>query len=200
MRINSVVLSFKNKIVFKDKNIIISFMSIFFGLIFGVIIYIISYESDLSELFELMTGFRTDFADKNPLEIFSGFALSGLPYYIAMFVVGGSIFGKGLGVIMTTLKAMGLSVITSFLYCNMGLRGLEYALLIFFPGKTVFIFSLLLTTVTTMEMSDSITECNKSDLTRNIKSYIIKFVIILLLLLLSWTIDCICYSVFSDLF
>ena len=201
MNLQSHVLSFKKSpFKFENKELIIAFTSIFSGLILGVIAYITLSESKFSDLLDTIIRFNTDFSDKNLTELFCGIALSSLPYYLAMFILGGSIFGRLFSEILTTIKAMGISIITSFLYSNMGLKGVEYALLIFFPGKIILIFALLLATVVSLEMSKKITNNDKTELSLTIKNYVIKYSIILLLFVLSWSIDLISYKIFSDLF
>lgn len=200
MKFNSKILSLKTLSFQKNKNLILAFFSVLFGLILGIVAYIVSTNSEINKVFELFAVFNTDFSDKNNLEIFSGFVISGLPYVISMFIVGGSIFGKVLCLIFTSVKTMGLSIITSYLYCNAGLKGLEYALLVFFPGKTILIFSMLFLTVITMQMSQEIIYEDKKALSQKIKVYIFKFSVTFILFLLSWIIDLFCHNLFSDLF
>ena len=200
MKFNSRVLSLKNMNILKNKNLIAAFFSVFSGLILGVVAFITISETESIDLLNLLVKFNTDFSDKSKLELFCGIALSGLPYYFAMLIVGGSIFGRLLCEIFTSVKAMGISIVASFLYANMGLKGLEYALLVFFPGKVILIFALLFITATSIEMSKSITVKDKTDLSLAIKGYIIKYAVILLLFILSWGIDFLCNIIFSDLF
>ena len=200
MKFNSYVLSLKKNNILNNKYLMLSFISVFTGLILGVIAYAVSGNSELKDIVELFVKFNTDLSDKSKTELFCGTVLSGLPYYFVMFIVGGSIYGGLLCEIITSLKAMGITVVTSFLYANMGLKGLEYALLVFFPGKIILIFSLLFTTATSLEMSQCLINSDKGERAVLIKNYVIKYSVILLLFILSWSVDFICRITFSGLF
>ena len=197
MGFNSTVFSFKSNVLFKNKNLLISFFSVLIGLLTGLAAYgltITVFPEVAAEFFTM----SFDICSKTKTELFSAFILKGLPYCIIMFILGGSIFGK-LCTIITVVKTMGISLVASYLYCNLGLQGVVYALLVFFPGKIVLIFSLLLATKSGLEMSEYIINCDKTTIIKQIKSYSIAHIVILVISFFSWFIDFICFVVFSGL-
>lgn len=203
MKISSRILSLKKINFLKDKHQLWSFISVIAGLVFGIIVSIFSNNEFNTTLQDLFITYSSDFSNKSNLEVFSGIILLGIPYYIVMFILGGSFFGKFLCAPVTALKAAGLSAIASCIYKSYALKGLEYLLLIFFPGKVVLIFSMLIFTKITMDMSQEI-NCIRESEFQSIKNqrkiYYIKSLFILLIFILSWTIDFSCMKIFSKLF
>lgn len=199
MKQNSLIIFSGNLFDFKDHRLLFSFLSIASGLVFGVVVYIVSSALIENELYNLFIDFNILFSGKTYLEIFSGFTLSGLIYFFSMFIVGGSIFGKLLCSIITFVKAMGISLVTSYLYCNFGLKGFEYALLVFFPGKVALLFAMLFMTKICFECSALLTSGNELNSVK-IKNYCLKTIVVFIFLLVSWTVDLLCIVVFSGLF
>lgn len=196
---NSFIISSAKLSDLKNNRLIFSFLSIASGLIFGVVSYIFSSSLIESELYKLFVDFHLLFSDKTNLEIFSGFALSGLAYFFLMFVVGGSIFGKLLCSFITFIKAVGISLVTTYLYCDYGLKGFEYALLVFFPGKIILLFAMLFMTKTCIESSVLLTNVSEMNSVK-IKNYCLKMIVVFIFLLISWMVDMLCIIIFSGLF
>lgn len=200
MKEKMIILPLKNTFDSKDKALVISFISILTGLIAGVLIYGLTIKENNNELYKLFIDFNINFTHKKPAEIFSGFALTGLVYFLIMFVSGSSLFGKLLCPVMTFLKAMGITLITSQLYTSFGLKGFEYGLLIFFPGKIILLFSMLILTKLSIDCCSGIFSGESLAPTKEIKNYCIKSMLILILFILSWIMDLICILIFTDLF
>ena len=196
---NSFIISAANLTSLKDNRLLLSFLSIASGLVFGTVSYIFSSCLIKNELYKLFVDFSIIFSDKTYLEIFSGFALSGLAYFFLMFIVGGSIFGKLLCSFITFIKAVGISLVTTYLYCDYGLKGFEYALLVFFPGKIILLFAMLFMTKTCIESSILLTNVSEMNSVK-IKNYCLKMIVVFIFLLISWMVDLLYIVVFSGLF
>ena len=186
----------------KDKTLAYSFCSVLIGLISGAIIICFSPTTLKAETADLFVSFFTDFTDKNKLEIFSGLALEGLIYFGALFVAGSNIFGKEMTLFITALKASGITAIISVLYSDYTLKGLEYTLLVFLPGKVILFFAMLFMTKFCFEFARDLRK-GKGNIkeTKSITNvYIAKSLIALLFMLISWLIDFFTIIIFSSLF
>lgn len=185
----------------KDKALLYAFAAVTVGFISGAAVTNIA-SSVTGEAADLFVSFFTDFSDKSRLEIFSGLALEGIIYFLALFIAGSNIFGKELTLLLTALKASGITAIISVLYSNYGLKGLEYTLLVFLPGKTVLFFTMLFMTKFCYEFSADLRRekaCLKE--TKAVTGvFAVKSIIALLIMLLSWLTDFLCITVFSGLF
>lgn len=182
----------------KDKALIYSFVSVAVGLISGAVITVFSTSTLMSETTDLFVSYFIDFTDKNKLEIFSGISLEGLIYFGALFIAGSNIFGKELTLILTALKASGITAIITVLYSNYGLKGLEYALLVFLPGKVILFFVMLFLTKFCYEFSAAL-RINK-DRISTINVFMVKSLIALFFMLFSWLVDFLTVIIFSGLF
>ena len=200
MRNKLMKIDFK-KFKIKDRGTVFSFTAACSGVILGAIITSF-FNNDLkNEVLSLFISFNTEFVDKTKSEIFSGIALSGVLYFFVMVISGSSFFGKYLSFFATVIKTMGIGALVSFFYDEYGIRGLEYVLLVFAPGKAFLFIGILLITKCCYDTVNAFFNSNaEKNPTLIRKLYIIKCSVAFLLLLISWTIDFICLSVFSDLF
>lgn len=197
---NNVIFFSSNNFNLTEKKILVPFLSIMTGLILGTIIYSFVDENIVSELSKLIANFNEAFINKEKTEVFSDIALSGLLYPVIMFIVGGSIFGSAVCPLITVMQSMGLGFATTFFYCFLGLKGVEYILLIFFPGKIFLFFSMILMTRICIEMSGGLINCDKSAVYDKIKIFSLKSAVVLFLCLISRIIDFLCMLMFSGLF
>ncbi len=186
----------------RDGGLVFSFLSVFVGLVIGAVTPLLSADGTAGEILSLFVSFNTQLADKSKIEIFSGIALSGLLYFGLMFLFGGNIFGKELLLFVTAIKASGITAVITFLYSQYALKGLEYCLLVFMPGKIILIFAMLFLTKSCYDFSKKLrkgfaqAEENKTA----VRLFSLKAVISLFILMLSWTADFLCILVFSGLF
>lgn len=193
-------ISFKNFFSSENTSLNISFVSVLSGLISGVTVYIF-IDSDIKEKISyLFFEFYSVFSDKTSIEIFSGIALYGIIYFTAMFILGGSIFGKTILPALTFFKAMGITILACYFYNKYSMNGLQYALLVFFPGKFILIAAMLILTKICFETSRDILSFEKCEKAQLIRIYAIKGCITFFLFFFSWIIDFICIEIFSDLF
>ena len=188
------------KILTDNFTAIVSFISIFIGIFTGACVYSFSDSFFKNEIMVAFLSFNTNFNDKTNIEIFSGMLISGLIYFFVMFVLGSNIFGKELSPVVTLFKTTGLGAIIAYLYQQFGAEGFEYALLVFIPGKMLFIFAALLITKLCFETSISLRSgLSKEDIAVLIKIYSIKSLFCLAVMIASWSVDFICLKAFSGL-
>lgn len=202
MNINTVVLN--NKIKFTSRRVptIISTVSIASGIICGSIFYILFEQLFTSNICDYFIKFITDFSNKNSAEIFSSLILTNLPYVIIMYILGTNARGSIFIPALTFIKASGLGIVTTYIFCKYTLKGIEYCLLVFFPSKIILIFSLLLLTENCYLTSSKIGKCIKSKYEADIElsKYDLKTIIICLIMLVSCLIELISIITFSSLF
>lgn len=183
-----------------NKNLIISFVTILSGFLSGVVIFILMNEKILSRTIKVFLEYHTVHFNKTSLEIFCGILLYNTIYFVIMFIVGGSLFGRFLAPAVTLTKSLGITIVISYLYCEYALKGLEYTLLVFFPGKSLLIASFLFMTKICIDMSNELIKYEKNDFRDHISRYYAKSALIFFMILLSGLFDLICIKLFSPLF
>lgn len=201
MKLKAEVFSLKGLSI-KDKSLLVSFLSVLSGLLGGSLIYALYIFNNDNHIVDIFITFNTDFIGKSDIEVFSGIALSILVYFIALFISGSSIFGRTMCIVTTLLKFAGIGALISYLYTYYGLKGLEYVLLIFFPGKIFLIFAAVLMTKSGFDMSSAIKNgsVEKESAGSVMKIYYLKSLMFLLLFILSAAVDFFTIKIFSGLF
>ena len=186
----------------KNKSLVLSFIFIFSGVIFGTIVYNLDISGLYQEMMEVFLAFNIDFNDKSSIELFAGLILSGFIYFASMFVLGGNFFGKELILFVTMIKSSGIGALIAYLYSEYGIRGFEYTLLIFIPGKFILLFGMLLMTKCCYDMSDTLRRgiTEQGSIKTYMKEYTVKSFISLFVFFLSWFIDFVCICTFLQLF
>lgn len=201
MKVNAVVFSLKG-LFRKDQGLLAAFLSALTGLVSGAFVYAFVLHEKNDLIVGAFIKFTTKFSDKSDIEIFSGFALGVLFYFAALFISGSSFLGKRLSIVITLFKTAGIGTLISHLYITYGLKGLEYVLLVFFPGKIIFIFAAVLMTKCCFDMSSSVKNGvdEKGSAAQLIKMYYLKTLVYLLIFILSSAVDFFTIKIFSDLF
>ena len=201
MKVNTAVFSLKG-LAIKDNGLFAAFLSVLTGLISGSLIYALFIHKNNNPIVDIFIMFNTEFIGKADAELFSGIAVSVLIYFLMLFISGSSFFGRPMCVVVTFFKFAGIGALISYLYITYGLKGLEYVLLVFFPGKLILIFTSVLMTRSSFEMSGIVkNEANeKGSTTSSAKLYYLKSLIYLLLFIISAAIDFLTIKIFSSLF
>ena len=200
MKINAVISKPTVKIKYADKSAILTTVIILLGIIIGSIIFILTSDSITNSLFEYFLNFSMDFSNKNKPEIFSGIILSHIPYYIMMLILSTSVIGTPGVITLTFIKSMGLGLITSYIYSEFALKGIEYCLLILFPGKFILIFAMILLTQNCYLSSKTIQESiNKEGRIVPLKNFTLRSLFIFLLIIISSVVDFLTLISFSSL-
>ncbi len=184
------------------KSAILSSLVIVAGLVAGSVIYLLCSEDFTNNLFDYLISFATDFSNKNKPEILSGLVLQNLIYYIAMLIFGTSVIGTPAVLFISFIKAVGLSFLTTYIYGVFALKGIEYCLLVVFPGKFFLLFAMVLLTQNCYCTSTEIIKSLRGNDSRgvNFKKFLVRSLLILLILLIASTIDFLMIISFSSLF
>jgi hypothetical protein len=184
------------------KSAILSSLVIVAGLVAGSVIYLLCSEDFTNNLFDYLISFATDFSNKNKPEILSGLVLQNLIYYIAMLIFGTSVIGTPAVLFISFIKAVGLSFLTTYIYGVFALKGIEYCLLVVFPGKFFLLFAMVLLTQNCYCTSTEIIKSLRGNDSRgvNFKKFSVRSLLILLILLIASTIDFLMIISFSSLF
>lgn len=202
MKINAVISKPTVKYNIADKTAILSAGVITISIIVGAIIYSIVRSDVTDTLCEYFLRFTTDFTNKNKPEIISGLFLSNIPYLILMFIFGTSYIGVPAVFLLSAVKSIGLGMLTTFIYDTYSLKGVEYCLLVLFPGKFIFIFAMILLTqnccINSMNVKQMIRE--KKDGVVQSDKYILRYILLLIAFMLSSAVDFLTIKVFSTLF
>lgn len=201
MKINAVVFSVKSLLI-RDKGLLSAFITIFAGIIIGVLTYAFALNGNKNELFDMFISFNTEYISKSNIEIFSGIALNVFAYYFVLFLSGTSFLGRYISLTATFTKVMGISALISYLYVQYGLKGLEYVLLVFFPGKCILISAAVIMTKSCYDMCGIVKSgtAEKGSTTSIKKIYYFKSLVFGLMFLLSAVIDFVLLKIFSGLF
>ncbi len=186
----------------KDRLNIKVFSVIALALLSGTLLYILSENHLIEEMRDSFTNFYGQFTSKSKTEVFTGILLAHLPYVVLMIILGSSTVGYLLIPLLSYIKITGIGVLNSYLYSAFGLKGLEYSLLIFFPGKFLMLFSVIFLMQCCIDNSVSVKNIIKGEsrVKKNGTYYLIRITVAVLLLALSALIDCILAVSFSSLF
>lgn len=190
---------------FKDNTKISANISAFIliaGIISGTFIYIISRNNIANELFEYFISFSMYFSNKNNIEILSGLIMQNITYYIFMLVFATCVFGTSAVFFISFVKAMGLGMLTTHIYNEFALKGIEYCLLVFFPGKLLLIFAMVLLTqncyLTSLDINKKVRYNN--DRVVELRKFGLRALLILIIILISSLVDFLTVTSFSSLF
>ncbi len=186
----------------KSPYLLLAFCSLLFGLIAGVAVYYFCDELISDTLPKYFLSFSTEFNYKSKPEILSGLAVYNLIYFFALLVLSTSALGAPIILFISFIKSAGLTLVVSHIYAVYALKGIEYCLLVFLPGKAVLLFAMLLYTQLCCKTSTKIASVirgNYSD-DKNIKPYIARVIIVILLFMFSTLMDFLTIISFSSLF
>ncbi len=184
----------------KNKSLLFSFLSILSGVLTGACVYNLSDSPVRKELLSDFISLNAQFRDKTNPEIFSGIFIGGLIFFSGMFILGGSFLGKELSFFASAVKFSGIGAMISHLYREYGAEGFEYVLLVFMPGKIIFIFAALLITKICFDTSDKL-RCGLcgADASALTKAYGLKCLTAFLIMSASYIVDFVCLKLFSGL-
>ena len=202
MKINAVISKPNISPLKSDKTAIFSAIIIVIGIIVGVVLYFYSDSKILDSLCDYFFTFTSDFSNKNKPEILSGIIIVNIPYFFIMLFLGTSTIGGAISLLITAFKSIGISFLTTYIYHNFTLKGIEYCLLILFPGKFLLILAMLMLTKNSLETSMKIyrkIHLNQDSEIRFDK-YILRSAVIFLIIILSAFIDFFTMTCFSALF
>lgn len=204
MKISAVISkgAIKSEDSFRGRINIIVFLVVASAIISGTVLYILS-ENYLSDgIKESFNSFYSEFACGTKTEVFTGLFLSNLPFVVFAVILGSSSTGYLIIPIIGFIKIIGLGVVNTYLYSSFGLKGLEYSLLIFTPGKFLLIFSVIFLMQSCIDNSIKIKSVLKGESkTESYRTYYtVRIVFAAVMMLLSSLIDCILAVSFSKLF
>ncbi len=186
----------------KDKTLLFSFIVIAAGLIGGTIMFAFTNGLLGNEIPDLFSDYFAALSYKTKTEVFTGMLITNLPYIILMIVSGSSAYGTVLIAILSFVKVSGLGILSSYFYSCYALKGIEYSLLVFFPGKFILILSVLFMMHICINNSLQINKLIKGEWKTENSSlhYSVKVVTAVILFVISALIDCFMTVSFSSLF
>lgn len=205
MKVSAVIIPKRmiNKESYISAPLILSVSAVLTGFVLGTLTYCFLKESVFQGVFSLFISFFTDFSNKNSPEILSGLILTELPYIIAMAILGFSVIGYPLILILTAVKSIAPTLLFSHLYCEYGLKGAEYAFLVMAAGEIVAIFGVLLMTQCCYRMSMQFNRslsAENGERRENLKIFFLKFTVSSVILIFSRFITFLTITSFSSLF
>jgi uncharacterized membrane protein SpoIIM required for sporulation len=202
LKFNAVISKPSLKLDFANKTASISFAVIILGIITGTIIFWLSEDVVFKELYDYFISYTTDFSDKNKPEIISGLILSNIPYYIFMLILGTSVVGIPGAICLTFVRSMGMGFIVTYIYDKFALKGIEFSLLVFLPGKFIMILAMILLTQSCLITSQTIRKSlvKHEDRVVPFHKFILRSLIIILLFMSASIMDFLTLNCFSTLF
>lgn len=186
----------------KLPTVFISFIPIALGLIFGSLMFNFSDEGIFDSLKNCFLSFATDFTNKNTPEIISGMLLTYLAYFFMMVIFGMCALGTVPVFILSFFKSAGIGMTAAYIYSGYALKGVEYCLLVFYPGKILAMLAMLMLTHSCYYMSGNIRKLIKGshDTTIEIEKYVLRSALIGSIFILSSLVDFLMLRCFSSLF
>lgn len=200
--ISSNILRNAKKITEGNKITAANFSVILGGIVSGALVYLTGKEYIIGEICDYFLNFTTDFSYRSKIEVLSGLLLTHIPYVIICVTLGVCIIGTYLIYFFSFIKAAGISIILAHIYCTYKLKGVEYALLVFLPGKFMMIFAMLSLMYISVNCSIKLNKKIKGDNTEKLyfSGYYGRSAVTFMLFVVSSLIDFICVSCFSPLF
>lgn len=132
-------------------------------------------------------------------EIFIGLLSHNLLFVFIILFFSFNVFGNVFVYILSGLKIAGMSTVVTYLYSEYQLKGIEYSLFVFMPGKLIFILSIIMLILQSTSLINTIV-LKKNDRRISLKGKITELVFIFILITLSTAIDSLTASMFSELF
>ncbi len=186
-----------------DYKLLLSFLSVFLGLLLGALIYVILSEKLKGSIWNLFKSFFSDFSNKTNPEIISGLVLSEIPYLVVMFILGLSAIGYPIVLVISTIKCMAPTLLFSYLYSAFGLKGAEYVFLVLALGKIIMLLGVIMVTHSSFSMSYAIKDIlneNRKEYKTELKKYLLRSGVITLIFLMSCLLTFSTVKGFSSLF
>lgn len=199
MKINAIYLSNRKKSSMNIELLVVCSVTIF-AIVTGSLV---SFYSDVGdEIKNILLNHITESLNKNVINIFMMYFSQNAIYLIITFIFGSSLYGKIPTLFLAFSKISGISSIVSILIRAYALKGLEYCLLVFFPGKIFFIFTIILSSVNSLKAAEMINRVNKKDVSAEFNSnlYIKQFAVSGIILFASALTDTLTLKLFLPLF
>lgn len=154
---------------------------------------------------ELFLNYLKNRVDLSYFRIFLNSFISTIKISIIIFLCGTSVLGTVISPILLSLSAFTYGGLAAYLYNTYGLTGILYNLFVFVPPSILFIFALLLSVRECVIFSKLITGvCIRNSKPRNLfndfRSFCLKHIIVLIILILSSLIDATLYGLFEKFF
>ncbi len=202
MKVKAVINKHDLKLNNTNMSAILSAVVIFAGVVSGVLLYAVSDKSVMQELYDHFIHFTENISNKNNPEIFSGLVLQNAVYCIFMLIFSLCVYGTPAVLFLSFIKTMGLGLLTTSVYDLFALKGIEYCLLVFFPGKIILILAMVMFTQNCYVNSLCITRSLKAIDERGVslKKFILRTIVILTIVALSGVVDFVALILFSSLF
>lgn len=205
MKVSAVINAKKisaNQLRVKLPSVFITFVPIALGLVFGSVIFNLSTDSIFDSLKNYFLSFTTNFSNKSTSETISGMLLTYVPYFVMMLIFGMCATGAAPVFILSFIKSAGIAMTATYIYSEYALKGVEYCLLVFYPGKILSLLGMLMLTHSCYFMSTSINKLikGKSDTDVEIEKYLLRSLLIGLIFILSSIVDFLMVKCFSSLF
>lgn len=183
-------------------SVVIAALPLILGIIFGSITYFLSDKSIFDSLKTYFLEFATEFSGKNKPEIISGLIVSYIPYVIIMLIFGMCACGAMPIFLVSFFKSAGIGMTATYIYDVYALKGLEYSLLVFYPGKIIAVFAMLILTHSCYAMNNEISSSikGKCDSPVRVDRYIVRTLLISSIFAVASVVEFLTIICFSELF
>lgn len=199
MKVRALYFSNKKSLNLNIELFIVGFISVF-AIMTGTAV---AYFSNTGEnIIRLFLSFVFESANNSYIKIFLIIFSEHIIYLITCLICGTSLYGKIPIIFITFFNITGISSIITVLIKNYFLKGLEYCLLVFFPGKIILIFTLIFTSVSCIKASEDINKINKKEESAEFsdKLYLKRVTLSCIMLVISALIDSLTLKLFLPLF
>lgn len=202
MKVSAVISKPNLQLKSSDKSAILSGVAIAVGILVGSVLYVLNKDALAKDLIDYFISFSLNFANKNKPEIISGLIMQNLVYFIAMLILGTSFIGTPAVYAISAIKSAGLGLLATYIYDSFALKGIEYCLLVLFPGKFILIFAMILLTQNCGHTSSEVLTSIKHMESRGVdfRKFTARSLLILIILFLSSVVDFFTLISFSQLF
>ena len=135
-------------------------------------------------------------------KIFTSSLISACIYISIIFILGSSPIFQSLVTIMPLIKGLGIGILISYIYLEYRLSGVFYVVTTIIPVSGLIVFSIILSSREAMKFGYSIYKSvtNLHSFSVNIKTYLLKFLIISIIVLIASLLDAGLNTLFFNFF
>lgn len=204
MKINAVFLNREKSNIIQltnaKKNVLI-FNTVFLSLcvIAGIAMLFLGKNNIYNEIGGCFNEYIQFIKTESKLRIFTSLLSGNLIFYIIIIFLSLNLAGKILVYIFSGIKIAGLSAVITYLYFEYNIKGIEYASMVFLPGKLVFILSVFIIMDLSSRLRNMVFNKNRENRTEY-NTFLISIVGELILIVTCCATDTLAISLFSELF
>lgn len=175
------------------------------GIIYGSLLLVFNKVPNTGQLFTITQQFINKRAEQSIVYTFIGSLNSSLVLILLLFLLGFFALGQPFSIFIPLFHGLGLGLSITYLYQTIGVKGLLYTLILILPAQIICTLALILAARESLRFSNKIFRLlipSRYDevITDDLKLYILRFLVIILIIISSSIVDTLCTFFFAKFF